>query len=216
MTRKYVMKNPRPHKNCSICGSPSKGLGFCGKHYQNYKRLGTPFPNQNSENSIEDFLNKIDNIPLNQDGCKIWNRGKDKEGYGYYAIKGITYRSHRLLYVTLYPGDYEGLVIRHSCDTPACCNINHLLVGTPRDNTNDMISRGRHLSGSKIGTSKLSESQANEIREKYPDKTTIQLAEEYGVCKQTICNVINGITFINASHVNERYQPVNNPIRIEL
>ena len=29
-------------------------------------------------------------------------------------------------------------------------------------------------------------------------------------------NPINGITYINASHVNERYQPVNKPVRIEL
>jgi predicted phosphodiesterase len=29
-------------------------------------------------------------------------------------------------------------------------------------------------------------------------------------------NCINGITYVNASHVNERYQPVNKPIRIVL
>ena len=36
--------------------------------------------------------------------------------------------------------------------------------------------------------------------------------EGYGVFK----NNINGITYVNASHVNERYEPVNKPIRIEL
>lgn len=164
MTRKYIMKNRLPKQLCSICGQPSKGLGFCGKHYQNFKRLGKPIANQNSRNSIEDFLDKIESIPLNNDGCRIWNRGKDKEGYGYYAILGITYRVHRLLYLTLYPGDYEGLVIRHSCDTPSCCNINHLSIGTPKDNTNDMIERGRNLKGSQIGTSKLTEKEALEIR----------------------------------------------------
>lgn len=210
------MKKPRSRKKCLICENPAKGLGFCNKHYQNFKRIGKPIGNQNAKNSIEDFLNKIDDIPLNHDGCKIWNRGKDKEGYGYYAIQGVTYRAHRLLYSTLYPGDYEGLVIRHTCDTPACCNINHLLVGTPKDNTDDMIKRGRHLTGSKIGTSKLNEKQALEIRSKYPGKTTIELANEYGVCKQTICNIINGITFTNCSIMDERYKPVNKPMRIEL
>jgi len=32
----------------------------------------------------------------------------------------------------------------------------------------------------------------------------------------SICNAINGTTFVNASHVNEKYQPVNKPVRIEI
>jgi Icc-related predicted phosphoesterase len=36
--------------------------------------------------------------------------------------------------------------------------------------------------------------------------------EAYGKFK----NNINGITYVNASHVNERYQPVNKPIRVIL
>lgn len=32
----------RPKGSCTICGLPQKGLGFCGKHYQRFKRHGDP------------------------------------------------------------------------------------------------------------------------------------------------------------------------------
>lgn len=54
------------------------------------------------------------------------------------------------------------------------------------------------------------------LKNKYPEKSTPELAQEYGVCKQTICNALNGTTFVNASHVNEYYEPVNKPIRVIL
>ena len=38
----------------------------------------------------------------------------------------------------------DGQVIRHTCDNPACCNPNHLLLGTMQDNVADMFDRGRN------------------------------------------------------------------------
>ena len=32
----------RPKGSCAICGSPLKGLGYCEKHYQRFKRWGDP------------------------------------------------------------------------------------------------------------------------------------------------------------------------------
>lgn len=32
----------RPRGSCTICGLPVKGLGFCEKHYQRFKRHGDP------------------------------------------------------------------------------------------------------------------------------------------------------------------------------
>lgn len=37
----------------------------------------------------------------------------------------------------------EGMVIRHRCDNPPCCNPAHLVEGTQRQNVEDMIERGR-------------------------------------------------------------------------
>ena len=37
----------------------------------------------------------------------------------------------------------EGMVIRHTCDNPACCNPEHLVLGTQADNLRDCRERGR-------------------------------------------------------------------------
>jgi hypothetical protein len=36
-----------------------------------------------------------------------------------------------------------GYVVRHTCDNPSCVNVEHLTVGTQRDNVRDMFDRGR-------------------------------------------------------------------------
>ena len=38
----------------------------------------------------------------------------------------------------------EGMWVLHSCDNPGCFNPEHLFLGTPKDNTNDMCSKGRN------------------------------------------------------------------------
>lgn len=167
-------------------------------------------------NSEAAFLDIIYSIESSDTGCKPWPLGKDKDGYGYYAINGKTYIAHRLLYGLVNPGDFQGLVVMHSCDNRACCNIHHLSIGTISENTLDMVRKRRNVKGSSVGTAKLTEEQATEIRSKYPSKSSLELASEYGVCKQTICNVINETTFVNCSHMNEDYEPVNKPIRIVL
>jgi len=211
MPRKYVITKPWPRKICSECGKPAKGLGFCSKHYQNFKRLGKAKANQNKCNSVDDFLREIHTLESGESGCKLWKRGTDKDGYGYYAIDGITYGAHRLLYKLSFPGEYSGMVVMHICDNPKCCNIEHLRIGTPSQNTYDMIKKSRNVRGERVGTSRLSEAQVLDIRSTYHFKSATELAQEYGVCKQTICNVLNGATY-----VNEDYKPVNRHVRIEI
>lgn len=86
------------------------------------------------------------------EGCWIWN-GKirynnkyayDMRGTLWWKPKKKTYVAHRLAY-ELYSGAEipRGLVIRHTCDNPLCINPSHLLLGTMKDNHDDMVSRNR-------------------------------------------------------------------------
>ena len=167
-------------------------------------------------NGTEHFLSIINSIASNDSGCLIWPLGLDKDGYGYYSIKGKIIRAHRLLYTLTHECEMENFVVMHSCDIRSCCNINHLSLGTVAQNTKDMVRKNRHAKGSQIGTSKLNEKESEQIRDRHPRISAIELAEEYGVCKQTIYNVLNGTTFVNASHVNEHYDPIHSAIRIIL
>jgi hypothetical protein len=37
----------------------------------------------------------------------------------------------------------KGMQVCHKCDVGFCCNPSHLFLGTPQDNTDDKIKKGR-------------------------------------------------------------------------
>lgn len=92
-----------------------------------------------------------------------------------------------------------GMQALHTCDNPPCVNPEHLYEGTPKQNTHDMISRGRrsdsHIKGG-LATRKLTLEQVLEIRTRVSEGAIqASLAKEYGVSKQTISNVVNGALY---------------------
>lgn len=71
---------------------------------------------------------------------------KNPKGYGVLNRGGKTVKHHRLVYIRankLSWSDIAGLVVRHTCDNPACVNPAHLVIGTHQDNMNDMKKRNR-------------------------------------------------------------------------
>ena len=42
LCRSCHMKEHRNPHFCSVCGKPAKGLGYCDKHYQRFKKYGDP------------------------------------------------------------------------------------------------------------------------------------------------------------------------------
>ena len=86
------------------------------------------------------YADRIEPVPFS--GCWIWTGSCTPKGYGTINRGGLTLLAHRCAYAAVH-GSPDGLVIRHSCDTPCCVNPDHLTGGTYAENTADMVLRGR-------------------------------------------------------------------------
>lgn len=81
---------------------------------------------------------------IDNNGCWIWRGGKNKQRQGVVRHEGKNWVTSRLAY-TLHNNKIipKGYYIYHTCDNPSCINPEHLWLGTPKDNTRDMMQKGR-------------------------------------------------------------------------
>jgi hypothetical protein len=127
--------------------------------------------------------------------CWLWNGPVDKDGYGRVFVDGRYVRAPRFVWSMLRGPIPDGMIVCHHCDKPPCCNPDHLFVGTYKDNTQDMVRKGRDykLRGSDQPASKLTETQVREIRKRYEAGDILQktLASEYSISRAAVCLILN-------------------------
>ena len=133
--------------------------------------------------------------------CMIWQGNVMSDGYGRTYVNGNPWRVHRLMItlVTQQPIP-KGYVVCHTCDTPLCCNPDHLFLGTPKQNHYDAMSKGRHTKGEKVNTAKLTEQQVMEILQRWQNcakKHGMQskIAREFNVTAANIRQIVQGNTW---------------------
>lgn len=76
-------------------------------------------------------------------GCWLWN-ASGVNGRGRIKFRGKLYLAPRVakaLCENRSPPDE--LLACHRCDNPACCNLDHIWWGTPQDNAQDALKKGR-------------------------------------------------------------------------
>lgn len=100
------------------------------------------------------FMTPLDRFMGNvrlTDGCWIWTgtitckdaADKYHLPYGRFWMNGKNEAAHRAAW-KLFSGPIpEGKIVCHSCDVAYCVNPAHLFLGTHRDNTQDMMAKGR-------------------------------------------------------------------------
>jgi len=158
---------------------------------------------QNEGREHERFLGSIRHN-VNAKGCNESNYKPNHSGYPLFGLANGegTVATHRYAYELFVGPIPEGMCVLHTCDNPRCTLKTHLFLGTHKDNSDDMISKGRKavLRGQQTGVSKLKEDKVLKIRSLYVAGSITQekLAVMFLVSQATINNIVNGKTW---SHV---------------
>lgn len=130
--------------------------------------------------------------------CKEHTLARDRDGYARTSYKGVLTMLHRRVYCVehgLELAAITGLVVRHTCDNPACIEPTHLLIGTRGDNNRDRAERGRSADtrGEKHPLHRLTAKDVRAIRKKAATgkHTHTALAAQYGCTQGNVSRIVN-------------------------
>jgi len=134
-------------------------------------------------------------IRIDPNGCHIWLGAKLPKGYGKLGRNGKCLLAHRYIFSLKNGPIPDGLLVCHRCDNTSCVNPEHLFLATAKENTADMLRKGRGnfpgTRGERNGNAKLSDKQVNEMRKLYRDhpQPILRIAKRFG-CPWTTCKKI--------------------------
>ena len=139
--------------------------------------------------------------------CWICTLANDKDGYCRFRRQGKSLMVHRAVWELVNGPIPDGKCVCHSCDSPPCCNPDHLWLGSHTDNMRDMQAKGRAADwvavracldrvlrqrGVRGGAAKLTDARVREIRALSAEGVcNADLAARYGVRKNTISTIIH-------------------------
>jgi transposase len=159
----------------------------------------------------------VKRISISSAGCWEW-QGAKTLGYGSVKIPEI-YGSfkimvHRLSWVA-FKGESinDGLFVCHKCDNPACCNPDHLFLGTQRQNLLDCSVKGRTLTGAKSATAKFSKDDIERVKDMLATGMTGKyISKKTGISPSHISRIRRGYTWksetasaAELAHANRKY-----------
>ena len=143
----------------------------------------------------ERFWEKVDTSG-GPDACWEWQRAKDKWGYGHFKfyIDGkFVQLSHRVAYYLANNELPADLCVCHRCDNPACCNPQHLFLGTVAENNLDMLAKGRTTRGEKNAAASITEDCVRTIRAMFnAGIKRADIAQELGISLYVVKAVVSG------------------------
>ena len=189
-------------KVCKVdaCGGKHKAFGYCYKHYIRFKKNGTTDSVKWTHASVEERFWRNVNKDTGTD-CWEWVGVSNRKGYGNISLgprlnksegaHRVSWKLHNKLEIPV------GMHVMHSCDNPKCVNPAHLSVGTPKQNHDDMVAKGRKRivapPGERNGKSIINAEIVKQIRAS--DDSHAALARRFGVSPNCVRGVRVGRTW---------------------
>lgn len=185
--------NPCSIESCPNMVGNHGAKGYCPKHYKRRRKHGdaTVVTRAPRGSGLEDALS-FAGWAVSEAGCWDFRGRLDPDGYGVITKERAPYRAHRAAYESWVGPIPSGHLIRHTCDNRRCINPEHLLTGSPRDNTRDAQERKRLANGERHGMHKLTDTEVRAMRDEYARGGVSQrsLAAKYGCSQAQVNNVL--------------------------
>lgn len=151
--------------------------------------------------------------------CHVWTAGLSTDGYGQFRPGGThpVVPAHRVAWVLATGDDPGDRLVLHRCDNRRCVRVEHLFLGTPAENSADMVAKGRQYQGptwwqrrgvpspledrrpargERQHLAKLTDDAVRAIRRRHAAGETQQaLADEFGVSQRAVSAVVRRVTW---------------------
>jgi hypothetical protein len=129
------------------------------------------------------FEQIIARTAITPNDCWEWQGALNKDGYPTIRQNNRVCRGARIVWeATTGKALLPGQLVCHKCDNPSCLNPNHLFVGTVKDNSWDMMRKGR--GAGPLQQRKLTSAEVLAIR--VDSRTQRVIAGDYGISQSSV------------------------------
>lgn len=181
-------------KACTVSGCRQEvySFGLCRKHAHRFKKHGDPLAGGTFNGEAWQWL--LDHVEYVGEACLRWPFYRKENGYGRVTKPGGRKQLYahremcRLAHGEPPTSKHE---VAHNCGMghEGCVHPKHLRWDTVQGNADDRVVHGTENKGEKNGAAKLTVEQVREIRSQIGLRSNRLIAEEYGLCRQTISDI---------------------------